>query len=131
MGEAPHNSSTTSWTVQWSLHLTAEFVVLVWWDGWQVCLQFTSQTRHHDTGMEEITASMTLEWRELQPLNQADGPMRKAGCGMITDLQNQLATFGGHSFCTGPTQPGAMFTVDTNGKGWSNELHIFDITRGM
>ena len=35
--------------------------------------------------------STTLEWRELQPLNQADGPMRKAGCGMITVLQNQLA----------------------------------------
>ena len=75
--------------------------------------------------------STTPEWRELQPLNQADGPMRKAGCGMITVLQNQLATFGGRGFCTGPTQPGTMFTEDTNGKGWSNELHIFDITRGM
>ena len=75
--------------------------------------------------------STTLEWRELQPLNQVDGPMRKAGCGMITVLQYQLATFSGHGFCTGPTQPGAMFTEDTNGEGWRNELHIFDITRGM
>ena len=76
----------------------------------------------------------TLEWREIQPLNQADGPMRKAGCGMVTFLQDQLAVFGGYGIPTHPTQPGAMFTKNTDftdGRGQSNELHLFTITEGM
>ena len=76
----------------------------------------------------------TLEWRELQPLNQVDGPMRKAGCGMVAFLQDKLAVFGGHGIPTSPTQPGAMFTKNTDytdGSGWSNELHVFNITEGM
>ena len=76
----------------------------------------------------------TLEWRELQPLNQADWPMRKCGCGMVPFLQDQLAMFGGYGFQKGPTQPGATFTKDTkytDGSGWSNELHVFDTIEGM
>ena len=76
----------------------------------------------------------TLEWRELQPLNKADGPMRKVGCGMVSFHQDKLAVFGGYGFPTGPTQPGAIFIKDTDytdGSGWSNELHVFDITEGM
>ena len=77
----------------------------------------------------------TLEWRELQHLNhQADGPMRKAGCGMVSFHQDKLAVFGGYGFPTGPTQPGAMFTkktIFTDGRGWSNELHMFNIIEGM
>ena len=76
----------------------------------------------------------TLEWRELQPLNQVYGPMRKHGCGIVTFLQDKLAVFGGYGIPTGPTQPGAMFTKDTDftdGRGWSNELHVFYITEGM
>ena len=75
----------------------------------------------------------TLEWRELQPLNQVDGPMRKAGCGVVTFLQDKLAVFGGYGIPRGPTQPGATFTSDTrftDGSGWSDELHVFDITEG-
>ena len=76
----------------------------------------------------------TLKWRELQPLNEADGPMRKIGYGMVSFLQDKLAIFGGYGIPTGPTQPGAMFTQNadsTDGRGWSNELHVFDITEGM
>ena len=75
----------------------------------------------------------TLEWRELQPLNQADGPMRKFWCGIVPFFQDQLATFGGYGIAIGPTQPGAMFIKNTNrsdGRGWSNEFHVFDITEG-
>ena len=39
--------------------------------------------------------STTLEWRELQPLNQAHGRMRNAGCGMVPFLHDKLAVFGG------------------------------------
>ena len=76
----------------------------------------------------------TLEWRDIQPLNQADGLMRKNGSGMVSFLQDRLAVFGGYGICTGPTQPGAMFTKDTHhtdGRGWSNELHVFTITESM
>ena len=75
-----------------------------------------------------------LEWREVQPLNQADGPMRKGGCGMVSIFQDKLAVFGGHGIPTSATQPGAMFTKDTrytDGRGWSNELHVFTITEGI
>ena len=76
----------------------------------------------------------TLEWSELQPLNQADGPMRKAGCGMVSFLQNRLAMFGGYGILTDSIQPGAMFTKSTTfpgGKGWSNELNVFNIMESM
>ena len=62
----------------------------------------------------------TLEWRELQPLNQADGPIRKTGCGMVPFLHYHLAVFGGHGISTG----GA-------GKCWSDKLHVFNITESM
>jgi len=59
--------------------------------------------------------------------------MRKAGCGMVPYGQDRLALFGGAGIPTGPTQPGATFTKDTNstgGEGRSNELHIFNINEG-
>ena len=59
--------------------------------------------------------------------------MRKVGCGMVSFLHNKLAIFGGYGIPRGPTQPGAMFTRDTrftDGSGWSNELHVFNITEG-
>ena len=54
---------------------------------------------------------------------------------MVSFLQDQLAVFGGYGIPAGPTQPGAMFTKDTlnyiDWLGWSNELHVFDITESM
>ena len=77
----------------------------------------------------------SLEWSELRVLNQADGPMRKYGCGMVSYNGDRLALFGGYGIPTGPTQPGATFTEDTSyttdGRGWSNELHIFNVNEGM
>ena len=76
----------------------------------------------------------SLEWKELRVLNQADGPMRKMGCGMVSYNGDRLALFGGYGIPTGPTQPGATFTKTTSikdGSGWNNELHIFNINEGM
>jgi len=76
----------------------------------------------------------SLEWKQQRVLNQADGPMRKTGCGMVPYGQDQLALFGGYGFPTSPIQPGATFTKDTrytDGSGWSNELHSFNINEGM
>ena len=100
---------------------------LYWFGGYDDSSRYNSLHRLDPT---------TLEWRELQPLNKAGGPMRKVGCGMVSFLQDQLAMFGGYGNPTGPTQPGAMFTKNTdpdltNGSGWSNELHVFNITEGM
>ena len=98
---------------------------LYWFGGWDGSSRYNSLHRLDTT---------TLKWREIQPLNQADGPMRKNGCGMVSFLQDKLAVFGGYGIPTGPTQPGAMFTKNTDstdGSGWSNELHVFTITEGM
>ena len=89
--------------------------------------------RSHYNSLHRLDTT-TLEWREIQPLNQADGPMRKSGREIVSFLQDKLAVFGGCGIPTGPTQPGAIFTKDTrytDGWGWSNELHVFNITEGM
>ena len=76
----------------------------------------------------------TLEWRKVQPLNPAEGPMRKKWCGMVSFSQDQLATFGGYGRPTkSPIQSGATSIKNpfSSGMGWSNELHVFDISRSM
>ena len=74
-----------------------------------------------------------LEWKELQPLNQPGGVMRKSGCGMAPFLQDQLAMFGGYGTSMSSIQPGAMFAKNRkrNDRGWSNEFHVFNITESM
>ena len=97
---------------------------LYWFGGWNGSFYCNSLHRLNTT---------TLKWRELQPLNQVYGPMRKHGCGMVS-FRDKLAVFGGYGIPTGPTQPGAMLTKSTDstdGKGWSNEFHVFTITEGM
>ena len=92
------------------------------WDGWS----FYNSLHRLDT--------TTLEWRKVQPLNPAEGPMRKVWCGMVSFSQDKLATFGGYGHpTTSPLQSGATFIKNpfSSGMGWSNELHVFDITRSM
>jgi len=76
----------------------------------------------------------TLEWRELQPENEDERPMRKVWCGMVSFSHDQLAIFGGYGRpTTSPIQSGATFMRNpfSSEMGWSNELHVFDITRSM
>ena len=76
----------------------------------------------------------SLEWKELRVLNQAEGPMGKRACGMVSYNGDRLALFGGYGIPTDPTQPGATFTKNTSftdWRGWTNELHIFNINEGM
>ena len=106
---------------------TSLFNSLYWFGGYDGSSYYNSLHRLD-------TTTLVQEWRELQPLNKADGPMRKGGCGMVPFLRDKLATFGGFGIPTGPTQPGAVFMKDTkhtDGRGWSNELHVFNITKGM
>ena len=104
---------------------TSSLNSLYWFGGWDRESAYSSIHRLDTT---------TLEWRRIQPLNPAEGPMRKKfGCGMVSFFQDELAAFGGYGIPTGPIQPGATFIKDPfdSGIGWSNELHIFDIATSM
>ena len=75
----------------------------------------------------------SLTWSQLSPEGEG-GPMRKAGCGMVHFHHDKLAVIGGYGFPTGPTQPGSSFirnTKFTDVRGWTNELHVFDLSQGM
>ena len=61
----------------------------------------------------------------------AGGPMRKAGCGMVHFHHDKLAVIGGYGYPTGPPQPGSTFiNVGTDGRGATNEIHVFDLSQG-
>ena len=70
----------------------------------------------------------TWTWKQLS----SSGPMRKAECGMVV-YGSKLVLFGGYGFPSGPTQPGAEFVKNSkysDGRGWTNELHTFDLIKG-
>lgn len=73
----------------------------------------------------------TLAWSQLSP--GENGPMRKIGAGMVPFHHDKLIVIGGFGFLTGPTQPGSSFvsTDLSDGRGWSNEIHVFDISQGI
>ena len=69
----------------------------------------------------------TLVWSELP-----NGPMRKAGSRMIA-YDNKLFLLGGKGIPSGPIQPGSEFILgedNDDGRGWTNEIHSFDLTKG-
>ena len=75
----------------------------------------------------------THTWSRLCK-GSVDGPMAKIGCGMVSCGEGQLCVFAGLGLPTGPVQPGSTFiknTPFTDGTGWTNELHLYDINGGM
>ena len=76
--------------------------------------------------------STSLHWRKLLERNPSEGPMRKIGCQMVSYEGDKLALLGGYGIPTGPIQPGSKFinTRFTDGRGWSNELHLFHLKEG-
>ena len=75
----------------------------------------------------------TLTWSQLSPAGTAGGPMKKAACGIVHFHHDKLAVIGGYGIPTGPTQPGSSFIKDTrftDGRGWTNEAHVFNISQG-
>ena len=82
--------------------------------------------------------TVTLEWRELQSKNPADQPMSKSAHGMVTYHEavgvTSLAVLAGYGKPTTPIQPGSTVIQDTrrtDRRGWTNELHLFNLTNGM
>ena len=69
----------------------------------------------------------SLEWSELP-----SGPTKKQKCAMVA-YKDKLILFGGYGIPSGPMQPRAQFIEHnrfTDGRGWTNELHSFDLHKG-
>ena len=78
--------------------------------------------------------TVSLNWEELHEKCMSEGPMSKSGCGLASFQGNKAALYGGVGIPIGPTQPGSTFTRDTkfsDGSGWTNEFHLFDLPEGM
>ena len=95
--------------------------------GHHVYLYGGSDGSCHQSSLHQLdTRSWT--WKQLS----SAGPMRKVGCGMVAH-DSKLVLFGGYGYPSGPTQPGAEFTRSsrfTDGVGWTNEVHTFDLKEG-
>ena len=76
----------------------------------------------------------TSQWLKLCPQNEGgESPMTKFAAGMVA-FGNQLLLIGGFGIPHSPDQPGAAFIKyrgTSDGSGWTNELHIFNIKNGM
>ena len=70
-------------------------------------------------------------WSQVSPQNADGAPMLKGGCGMIA-FRNSLLVFGGYGTPQGPTEPQSFIkdTRFTDGRGWTNEFHIYNIPEG-
>ena len=74
----------------------------------------------------------TWHWCQLSPQNAEGAPMPKVGCGMIS-FKDSLVVFGGFGVPHGPAEPGSFVkdTKYTDGRGWTNELHIYHLKEGV
>ena len=72
-----------------------------------------------------------LCWSQVSPRNADGAPMPKWGCGMIA-FANGLGVFGGYGVPRGPTEPRSFIknTRFTDGSGWTNEFHIYNLSEG-
>ena len=80
---------------------------------------------------------VTLEWTQVHSQTSGNQPMPKSLCGMVTyheeaDGITRLAVFAGFGKPITPTQPGSSFVKGlSDGRGWTNEFHLFNLTNGM
>ena len=84
-------------------------------------------------GMLHQLNTMTLNWEELHQ-STPQGPMAKFGCALVSFQGNKAALYGGVGIPTGPTQPGSTFIMHagcSDGRGCTNEFHLFDLQAGM
>ena len=72
-----------------------------------------------------------LCWSQVSPQNADGAPMPKAACGMIA-LGSGLGVLGGYGVPRGPTEPQSFIksTKFTDGRGWTNEFHIYNLSQG-
>ena len=97
------------------------------WDGHSNTTHFTVSTVLHLSGHKFIHRHLAIS------------RCQRSNCGMVTyheeaDGVTSLAVFAGLWKPITPTQPGSSFvksTAFTDGRGWTNELHLFNLTNGM
>ena len=78
----------------------------------------------------------TSSWAQLAA-HSANAPMKKAGFGMIV-YENSVIIIGGLGIRNGPIQPGSEWRKwrdnddeeDPSTKGWTNEMHKYDLREG-
>ena len=72
-----------------------------------------------------------LCWSQVSPQNANGAPMPKTGCGILA-FANGLGVFGGYGVPQGPTEPRSFIkdTASTDGRGWTNEFHIYNLSQG-
>ena len=70
-------------------------------------------------------------WSQVSPQNADGAPMPKIACGMIA-FRNSLVVFGGYGRPRGRTEPQSFIknTSFTDGRGWTNEFHIYNLSEG-
>ena len=74
-----------------------------------------------------------MEWRKLEERIPQDGPLRKFGCRMVQFNDGILVLFGGYGFPRAAILPGSSFIKSqsfSDGRGWTNEFHLFDVKKG-
>ena len=84
--------------------------------------------RHNSLHVLDID---TLVWKEISMTTNV--PMPKSECGMVFFATHHLATIGGYGHPTQAIQAGSSFHKRpdlTDGSGWTNEFHVFDVTEG-
>ena len=91
--------------------------------GWDGRVLFFNTVHRLDT--------KTLCWSQVSPQNADGAPMPKYGCGMIA-FRNSLVVFGGIGVPQRPTEPQSFIkaTGYTDGRGWTNEFHIYNLSEG-
>ena len=86
--------------------------------------------RHNSLHQLETSS---LEWRELKVHNPHDAPMKKSGCAMVSYNDDTLVLFGGFGIPSKAIQSGSTCIKDTrssDGRGWTNEFHLFNLKEG-
>ena len=72
------------------------------------------------------TSSDTLEWNEVEARNRYEGPICKAGCGLVAVNEQTLACFGGLGIVS--TRSGTNYANECE---WTNEFHFLDVRKGL
>ena len=83
--------------------------------------------------LHQLSAN-TFRWSELSRPNKGGvSPIAKSGAGMAV-CGDMLAVLGGYGIPHGPTQrAGSSFikhTSESDGRGWTNEFHIYHLNEG-
>ena len=76
----------------------------------------------------------TMQWRQLQPLNPSEGPMKKGDARMIALSSNLLCVIGGYGIPSGTIHPASKFTKNSrrsDGRGYTNEVHVYNTETSM